>query len=73
VKHNYEKHVERLENWIDISEEEKWVNKAWLIILFFLKWETPIPNIMVEFFNIFVIKSTNMYFGYKDKVYVINK
>jgi hypothetical protein len=25
------------------------------------------------FFNTFVIKSTNMYFGYKDKVYVINK
>lgn len=31
------------------------------------------PNIMLEFLNIFVIKGTNLYFEYKDKVYVINK
>jgi hypothetical protein len=38
-----------------------------------MKWEAPIPYIMLEFLNTFVIKSTNIYFGYKDKVYVINK
>ncbi len=71
TKQKYDKHVERLENWKDINEEEEWVNKARLIILFFMKWEAPI--LMLEFLNIFVIKSTYIYFGYKDKVYVINK
>jgi hypothetical protein len=28
---------------------------------------------MLEFLNTFLIKGTNIYFGYKDKVYVINK
>jgi hypothetical protein len=28
---------------------------------------------MLEFLNTFVIKSTNIYFGYQDKVYVISK
>jgi hypothetical protein len=28
---------------------------------------------MLEFLNKFVITGTNIYFGYKDKVYVINK
>ncbi len=30
-------------------------------------------NIMFEFLNTFVIKGTNIYFGYQDKVYVIKK
>jgi len=30
-------------------------------------------DIMLEFLNTFVIKGTNIYFGYQDKVYVINK
>jgi hypothetical protein len=30
-------------------------------------------NIMLEFLNTFVIKGINIYFGYFDKVYVINK
>jgi hypothetical protein len=38
-----------------------------------MKWEAPILDIMLEFLHTFVIKSTNIYFGYKDKVYVINK
>jgi hypothetical protein len=38
-----------------------------------MKWEALILNIMLEFFNTFIIKSTNIYFGYKDKVYVITK
>jgi hypothetical protein len=31
------------------------------------------PNIMLEFFNTFVIKGTNIYFRYQNKVYVISK
>jgi hypothetical protein len=38
-----------------------------------MKWETPFPDIMLEFLITFVIKGTNIYFGYKDTVYVINK
>ncbi len=28
---------------------------------------------MLEFFNTFLIKGVNIYFGHKDKVYVISK
>jgi hypothetical protein len=31
------------------------------------------PDVMLEFLNTFLIKGTNVYFGHKDKVYVINK
>jgi hypothetical protein len=30
-------------------------------------------DVMLEFFNTFLIKSAYIYFGHKDKVYVINK
>jgi hypothetical protein len=30
-------------------------------------------HVMLEFLNTFLIKGTNIYFGHKDKVYVINK
>jgi hypothetical protein len=30
-------------------------------------------DVMLEFLNKFVIKGTNIYFGHKDKVYVISK
>jgi hypothetical protein len=30
-------------------------------------------NVMLEFLNTLLIKGTNIYFGHKDKVYVINK
>jgi hypothetical protein len=73
MKQNYDKHVERLKNWKEVNEKEEWVDKVGLITLFFMKWETPIPNIMLEFLNTFVFKGTNIYFGYKDKVYAINK
>jgi hypothetical protein len=36
-------------------------------------WEAPMPDVMLEFMNTFLIKGTNIYFGHKDKVYVINK
>ncbi len=38
-----------------------------------MKWEALIPNILLEFLNILVIVGTNIYFGYKYKVYVISK
>jgi hypothetical protein len=38
-----------------------------------MKWEAPIPNIMLEFLSNFVIKITSIYFDYKDKMYVISK
>jgi hypothetical protein len=36
-------------------------------------WEAPIPDVMLEFFNTLLIKGIEIYFGHKDKVYVINK
>jgi hypothetical protein len=62
-----------MENWKDINEKEEWASKPGLVPLFFMKWETPMPNIMLEFLNTFVIKNIDIYFGYQDKVYVINK
>jgi hypothetical protein len=31
------------------------------------------PNVMLEFFNTFFIKGVDIYFGHKNKVYVISK
>jgi hypothetical protein len=31
------------------------------------------PNVMLEFLNTLLIKGVDIYFGHKDKVYVINK
>jgi hypothetical protein len=31
------------------------------------------PNVMLEFLNTFIIKGANIYFGHKEKVYVISK
>ncbi len=31
------------------------------------------PDVMLEFLNTFVIKGSNIFFGHKDKVYVISK
>jgi hypothetical protein len=62
-----------MENWKDINEEEKKASKARLITLFLMNWEAQMLDIMLEFLNKFVITGTNIYFGYKDKVYVINK
>jgi hypothetical protein len=64
MKQNYDKHVERMENWKDINEEEEWASKARLVILFLMNSESWMPNIMLIFFHTFVIKSTNIYFGY---------
>jgi hypothetical protein len=31
------------------------------------------PNVVLEFLNTYFIKGANIYFGHKDKVYVISK
>lgn len=62
-----------MENWKDISEEEEWASKARLLTLFLMNWEAPMLKIMLEFFNTFIIKGIDIYFGYQDKVYVISK
>jgi len=41
--------------------------------LFLMDWHALMPDVMLEFFNTFLIKGANIYFGHKDKVYVINK
>jgi hypothetical protein len=38
-----------------------------------MEWQASMFNVMLEFLNTFVIKGANIYFGHKDKVYVINK
>jgi hypothetical protein len=38
-----------------------------------MSWETLMSNVMLEFVNTFLIKGTYIYFGHKDKVYVISK
>jgi hypothetical protein len=73
TKHNYDKHVEWMENWKDIVEEEDWASKARLVPLFLMDWQAPMLDVMSEFFNTILIKGANIYFGHKDKVYVINK
>ncbi len=73
MKQNYDKHVEQMENYKDIVEEEDLASKARLVPLFLMGWETLMPNVMLEFLNTFLIKGINIYFGHKDQVYVINK
>jgi len=41
--------------------------------LFLMGWEAPMPNVMLEFLNTFFIKGAYIYFGHKDKVFVISK
>ncbi len=68
-----ETNVEWMENLKDIAKEEDWASKARLVPLFLMGWEAPILDVMLEFLNRFLIKGANIYFGDKDKVYVINK
>ncbi len=41
--------------------------------MFSMGWEALIPDVMLEFLNTFLVKGAYIYFGHKDKVYVINK
>jgi hypothetical protein len=36
-------------------------------------WEAPMPDVMFKFLNTLLIKGVDIYFGHKDKVYVISK
>jgi hypothetical protein len=38
-----------------------------------MEWEVPMLDVMLEFFNTFLINGVDIYFGRKDKVYVIKK
>jgi hypothetical protein len=62
-----------MENWKDIAKEEDRASKARLIPLFMMDWQTLMPNVMLDFLNTFLIKGVYIYFGHKDKVYVISK
>jgi hypothetical protein len=62
-----------MENWKDIVEVEDWASKVRFVILFLMDWQAAKFDVMLEFLNIFLIKGANIYFGHKDKVYVINK
>jgi hypothetical protein len=73
MKQNYDKHVKWMENMKDIIAKEDWVSKGRLVPLFLMWWEALMPNVMLEFLNTFLIKGAYIYFGLKDKVYVINK
>ncbi len=73
TKQNYDKHVEWMENQKDIAKEEDWASKVGLVPLFPMDWQAPMPNVMLELFNTFLIKGAYIYFGHKDKVHVINK
>ncbi len=62
-----------MENLKDIAKEEDWASKARLVPMFLMDWQALMPNVMLEFLNTFLIKGVDIYFGHKDKVYVINK
>jgi len=47
--------------------------KARLVPLFLMDWQAPMPIVMLEFLNTFLIKGADTYFRHKDKVYVITK
>jgi hypothetical protein len=51
-----------MENWKDIDEEENWASKVGLVTLFFMEWHAPMPNVMLEFVNTFLIKGIVMTF-----------
>jgi hypothetical protein len=38
-----------------------------------MEWEVPMLDVMLEFLKTFLIKGANIYFGHKDKVYLISK
>jgi hypothetical protein len=62
-----------MENWKDIITKKDRASKAKLVPLFLMGWEALMLDVMLEFFNTFLIKGADIYFGHKDMVYVINK
>jgi hypothetical protein len=49
-----------MENWKDINEKEEWAFKVGFVTLFLMNQEAPMPNIMLEIFNTFVIKGKRL-------------
>ncbi len=41
--------------------------------MFLMDWQALMFDAMMEFLNTFLIKGIDIYFGHKDKVYVISK
>ncbi len=64
---------ERMENQKDIVEEEDQASKVGFVNLFLMDWQALMLDVMLAFLNTFMIKGIDIYFGHKDKVYVINK
>ncbi len=73
MKHNYDKHVKQMENQKDIVAKEDQASKVRLVPLILMGWEAPMFDVMLEFMNTFLIKGIDIYFGHKDKVFIINK
>jgi hypothetical protein len=60
--------------WKKMGEgEEDKVSKIGLITLLNIEWKEPDHDVSVEFFNTFVIKGSEIYYGKKGIVYVIGK
>jgi hypothetical protein len=55
------------------SERKAWASKVGLVTLLAIKWKEPNHDALVEFFNNFVIKGSEIYFGRRNIVYVISK
>jgi len=62
-----------MKNKKDITKEEDWVSKAKPFPLFLMEWEVLMLDVKLELLNTFLIKGANIYFGHKDKVYLISK
>jgi len=62
-----------MENWKDIIKKEDWASKAGFVFLFLMGWEALMFNVMLEYFNTFLIKGAYIYFEHKDMVYIMNK
>ncbi len=73
TKYNYDKHIEQMGNQKDIVVKKNQTSKARLVPLFLMGWEASMPDVMFKFLNTFLIKGADIYFGHKDKVYVISK
>ncbi len=61
TKHNYDKHIEWMENQKDIVMEEYWTFKARVMTFFLIGWEASMPNVMLEFLNTFLIKKRQIF------------
>ncbi len=68
MKQNYDKHIERMENWKDIATEEDWACKTRLVPLCLMGWEAPMPNVMLEFLTHFLSKGHISTLGIKTGV-----